>query len=74
MTTLRIPIDEPSLAALRQRAAAEGKTLETWAAEVIKRLSAPADSGDWLEEYIAIARQARGDSRGWKWNREELYE
>jgi hypothetical protein len=74
MTMLQIPLDEPIVDMLRRRAAAEGKSLEAWAADTIKRLAEPLDSGDWLDDYVATARQARGDSRGWKWNRDELYE
>lgn len=29
---------------------------------------------DWLKELFALADEARGDSRGWTWNRDELYD
>jgi plasmid stability protein len=74
MTMLQIPLDEPLASVLRKQAAAEGKSLEAWAVEAMKRLAAPTDSVDWLDEYVSVARQARGNSRGWKWNREELYD
>lgn len=74
MTLLQIPLDEPVANVLRELAAAQGKSIETWAVETMNRMAVPVDSADWLEEYIATALQAGGNSRGWKWNRDELYE
>ena len=74
MTMLQIPLDEPLESALRRQAAAEGKSLEDWAAEAMKRLAAPAGSKDWIDEFLESARNRPGNTHGWKWKREELYE
>jgi antitoxin (DNA-binding transcriptional repressor) of toxin-antitoxin stability system len=36
--------------------------------------SGPGDEGDWLKRLFKLADEAHGNSGGWKWNREELYD
>jgi len=88
MTTLQITVDENIAAAIRRRAELDGKSSEAWLAEVVTEKAMAHDkawideflqsgkqsSDDWLDEYVKIAREARGNSHGWKWNREELYD
>ncbi len=39
-----------------------------------KREAGCPRSGDWVKEFFRIADESHWDSRGWKWNREEIYD
>jgi hypothetical protein len=74
MTTLRITVDEPVAQAIRRKAELEGKTAEAWLADMAALQAVPAQSKEWIDRFLESARHRPGNSHGWKWNREELYE
>lgn len=42
--------------------------------EYLEQLSGKTDPAEDAKEFEKLSRKARGDSRGWKFNREELHE
>jgi hypothetical protein len=74
VTTLRIDIDDATAEAIRNRAQRAGKTPEAWAAELIMQQAVPPTNKKWIEKFLEDARESPGNSGGWKWNREELYD
>lgn len=74
MTTMQITVDDPVAQAIRMRAELEGKTPEAWLAEVAASQAMPMRGKEWIDKLLESARTRPGNSHGWKWNREELYE
>ena len=74
MTTLHIEVDERLAAAARQTAQSHGKTLEGWVAEVVAQQVRPKANAEWVARFLEGARRLNGNSGGWKWNRDELYD
>ena len=74
MTTLEIRLDEATAEAIRQQARQAGKTPEAWASEVIAQQAAAGGSAAWVKDFLAATERPKGDSGGWKWNREEIYD
>ena len=74
MTTLHIEFNEAIADAARRKAQAQGKTLETWAAEVLAKEASSAGSQSWIRKFLASADRNAGHSQGQKWSRDELYD
>ncbi|HUO08676.1 MAG TPA: hypothetical protein VM008_10280 [Phycisphaerae bacterium] len=74
MTTLHITVDDQLAEAARQQAALQGRTVEAVVAELVAKWVSSGKPHDVLDEFIAIARVAGGNSGGQKWTRDELYD
>ena len=74
MTTFQITLNDSAAEAIRQKAELEGKTAEAWLAEMAATQAAPVKNKEWISEFLESARNRPGNSHGWKWNREELYD
>ena len=89
MTTLYIQIDDAAVEVAREKAKNAGKTLEAWVADVVHQQAAPADgeeegiedagrlrsnTREWVKDILAATEHPKGNSGGWKFNREEIYE
>lgn len=74
MTTLQIEIDEATAAAIREKAQLAGKTPEILAAEIVRQQFPLPPDKSWIKDFLEGTETAKGDSKGWKWNREELYD
>ena len=77
MTIMSIEIDEALAEAVRRKAHQVGKTPEKVAVEALAEQfgkPTPAGNKEWIKKFLENADQVRGNSGGWKWNREELYE
>jgi len=68
---LTVEVDDEVLARARRTAEALGTTIEELVREYVIR-RADADSN--AEEFERLSKLANGDSRGWKFNREEIHE
>ena len=66
-----VEVDDEVCTRVRRRAEALGMSVEELVREYVVRL-ADADSN--AEEFERLSKLANGDSRGWKFNREELHE
>ena len=71
MPRVTISLDEKLLAASRRVAQRQGKSLSALVRELLERTVNDRE-GRWQEEFLALLDKAKGDSRGWKWNRDEI--
>lgn len=58
----------------RRRAEAMGTSMNQFIREYLEQLAGKADANAIASEFEQVSRVSRGDSRGWKFNREELHE
>jgi len=68
---IRVKVDDRVLARARARAEAVGKTIEQLISEYIEKLANDDPERD-MEEFRRLS--GRGNSRGWRFNRDEIYE
>jgi hypothetical protein len=73
MRNITLAIDEETLKQGREYAKRRNMSFNALVRDVLKRTVQPT-STNWLEETFRIADEAHGNSEGWKWNREEIYD
>ena len=71
---LTLSIDERTLQEARKVATAMGKSLNQLIREHLESLTRRDQAHRDLEELYSLSNPAQGDSRGWRFNREELHE
>lgn len=71
---LTLSVDEHTLQKARQRADAMGKSVNQLVREYLEQLAGKADREALLREFREMSKRPSGDSKGWKFNREELHE
>lgn len=69
---ITLSIDDDMVREARKIARAMGKSLNQLVREDLERLTGKQHLDDDLEELRSL--DGKGDSRGWKFNREELHE
>ena len=73
MKNVTISLDEKMLAAGREYAKRHNMSLNSLIRKLLAQTAMPA-SGNWMNEMLRLMDQAKGDSHGCKWTREELYD
>ena len=73
MPNVTISFEEKLLARARQYARKHNLSLNALLRKLLQETVEP-ETTDWLEHCFSLMDQATGDSRGQKWQREELYE
>lgn len=73
MKNITLSIDEKTLEAGRSYARAHNTTLNSLVRELLTRTVA-SDAKTSAQELIRLAKTNAGDSKGWQWNRRDLYE
>ena len=68
-----LSIDDQTLARARQLAQRRGMSLNEMIRDYLETLTG-SDPVQALEELERLWSEEEGDSGGWKWNREELYD
>jgi hypothetical protein len=71
---ITLSVDEAVIQEARKRAEAMGTSVNQLVREYLEQLAGKTDSHALAAEFERLSRRARGDSRGWKFNREELHE
>lgn len=71
---LTLSVDERIVWEARRVAGAMGKSLNQLIREYLTRLSAMDDAERDIEELLQLSDPPLGDSRGWKFNRDEIHE
>jgi hypothetical protein len=71
---LTLSVDDEVLRQARERAAAQGTSVNQLVREYLRQLAGKTDPGDDAAEFERLSRLARGDRGGWRFNREELHE
>lgn len=86
MHQITIAIDDSTLAAYKVCAAEHGRSLNDVILDVLHtacpphlsadsgRVEAGEQSGDWFDELMRHIQTARGNSGGWRFNREDIYD
>lgn len=71
---LTLSVDEEVVEQARRRAEAMGKSVNQLVREYLERLAGNSDLDAAIAEFHELTRNAKGNSRGWKFNREEIHE
>jgi hypothetical protein len=67
-------IDDDVIRRARSRAEALGTSVDQLVRDYLEILAGKSDPDADAAEFERLSRLARGNSRGWKFNREELHE
>jgi hypothetical protein len=68
-----ITLDDRSLDEAKKLAASRGKSLSRFIQELVHRALRPQqEPGE--DEFFRLIKELKPNSKGWKWNREEIYE
>ena len=73
MKNVTISMDDELLRRSREYAARQGTTLNSLIRGLLDQRVAE-ESVDWIDELFDLADESAGDSKGWQFNRDELYE
>jgi len=71
---LTLSIDDEIIQEARRRAEAMGKSVNQLVHEYLEQLAGRSDREALVAELRELTRNSTGDSRGWKFNREEIHE
>ena len=71
---LTLSVDDAVVESARRHAEALGKSLNQLVREYLERLAGKSDLEAAAAEFREISRNPQGNSRGWKFNREEIHE
>ena len=69
-----LSIDDEVLLKARHRAEAMGTSVNQLVREYLEQLAGTSDAAADAAEFERLSRASKGNSRGWKFNREELHE
>lgn len=72
--TLQLSIDDHIVREARKVAESMGTSIDQLIQDYLERLPSSMAIEAELEELERLSDQARGDSRGWKFNRDEIYD
>ena len=73
MTTIQFEIDDSLLKKVQERATETGVSVQELIRQSLIKNCA-TDPESWYKELVAATERLGGNSGGWKWNREELYD
>jgi hypothetical protein len=69
-----LSVDDGIIHAARRRAEAMGTSVNQLVREYLEQLAGKTDPQADAAEFERLSRAAQGNSRGWKFNREELHD
>jgi hypothetical protein len=71
---LTLSVDDEVVQKARRRAEAQGTSVNQLVREYLEQIAGTTDPAKDAAEFERLSRRAKGDSKGWKFNREELHE
>jgi hypothetical protein len=71
---ITLSVEDEVIEAARQRANALGSSVNQLVREYLEQLAGKSDPAADAAEFEKLSRLANGDSRGWKFDRDELHE
>ena len=74
MKNVTLAVEDKLLDASREYAHKHHTSLNALIRDLLERVVRPEAQNAGLKEFLRLASKAKGDSKGWKWNREELYD
>ena len=69
-----LSVDEEVIRRARRRAEALGTSVNQLVREYLEQLAGKSDPKEDAAEFVRLSRLSRGNSRGWKFNRDEIHE
>lgn len=69
-----LSVDDEVIAQARRRAEAMGTSVNQLIREYLERLAGKADPEAVAAEFVRLSRASKGNSRGWRFNRDEAHE
>jgi hypothetical protein len=69
-----LSLDDEVLHKARKRAEAMGTSVNQLIREYLEQFAGSADPEADAREFLRLSRLSTGDSRGWKFNRDEIHE
>jgi len=74
MKNITLAIDERLLEESREYAREHHTSLNAMVREMLAKRVLSGQGADWLDKAFELADKSHGRLKGWKWNREELYD
>ena len=71
---LTVSVDEKVLERAQQRAGARGTSVDELVREYVEQLAGSLTPDDAADQWEKLCRETRGNSLGWKFNRDEIHE
>lgn len=71
---LTLSVDEEIVHLARKRAEALGTSVNQMVREYLEQVAGKSKNDVLADEFVRLSRLSKGNSRGWKFNREELYD
>jgi hypothetical protein len=71
---LTLSVNDEVVQEARRRAEVMGKSVNQLVREYLERLAGKSDLEALADEYRELSRNPKGNSRGWKFNRDEVHE
>lgn len=71
---ITLSVDDEVIGSARRRAEALGTSVNQLVRDYLAQLAGESDAAAETDELIRLFREHPGNSRGWKFNREEIYE
>ena len=71
---LTLSVDDAVVEGARRRAKALGTSVNQLVREYLQQLAGDPDREALLQEFRDISKHPLGDSKGWKFNRDEIHE
>jgi antitoxin component of RelBE/YafQ-DinJ toxin-antitoxin module len=71
---ITLSVDDEVVLQARRRAEALGTSVNQMVREYLEQLAGKSDPNEDAAEFERLSRIAHGNSRGWKFNREEIHE
>jgi hypothetical protein len=71
---ITLSVDDEVIQEARRRAEAMGKSVNQLVREYLEQLAGKSDREALVAEFRELSKKPLGDSKGWKFNREEIHE
>ena len=71
---LTLSVDDDVVRKARQRAEQLGTSVNQLVREYLEQLAGKPDAGQDAEEFERLSQLSQGNSKGWKFNRNEVHE
>jgi len=71
---LTLSVDDRVIGEARRRAEAMGTSVNQLVRDYLEQLAGGADVDSLADEFQKLSQESRANSRGWKFNRDELHE
>ena len=74
MKNVTLAVEDKLLEDSREYVQRHHTTLNAMVRKLLQQTVTRPSSENWMKELFRLADEAHGNSRGWKWNREEIYD